>query len=271
MLIKQFLLHHTNLTNILHWLSECELIRIVNGNAQIKIADTSFDVSQGDCIFCSAEELHYIVGENNSLIDIMIFHSELLEKITKKYKPVNPLLSNPDAINKGFENIRQIAIQKPRFNSESIKNCAISILLDIYHNNEICPRQTKKQSDKQIIDKINQNFATISFDEIVSFSGYSPSHFSKVFKNLTGMTFSDYLNYVKIEHAVSLIQSDLGLTITDVCSRCGFSTIRNFNRVFKKIVGFSPRTLPENFATDLNFGVYDNENFNPTSQSSTLL
>lgn len=262
---------YRNLTNILHWHSECELIRIARGSVQIKIGSSIFHAAQGDCLFCCREELHYIIGESDSVIDVMIFHKELLGNITEKYKPVSPLLSNSASLNKGFENIRQLTAQKPRFYSQTLENCATSMLLDIFNSNDICPRHNKKQPSKEIIDKINSDFATVTFEEISAFSGYSPPHFSKVFKKISGMTFSDYLNYVKIEHAVSLIQTDPGLTVTDICFRCGFSTIRNFNRVFKQIVGYSPKNLPGGFTTDLDICVYGSEKFDPTSQTSILL
>ena len=262
---------YRNLTNILHWHSECELIRIVSGNAQIKINNRLFYAQKGQCFFCGPEELHYIIGEKDSLIDIMFFHGDILKKIIGKYRLITPLLSNCNLVNQTFLDIRQLISEKPRFYSETLENRATGLLLTLFNNNEICQHQKKKQSDKRIIDMINEKFATITFNEIVAFSGYSPSHFSKIFKQLTGMTFSDYLNYVKIEYAVSLIQNNLNLTVTDICLQCGFSTIRNFNRVFKKITSFTPSTLPDNFITDLNIGIYDNNNFDPTSVTSVLL
>ena len=115
-------------------------------------------------------------------------------------------------------------------------------MLEIFSNNEIFKLESTKQLNKKIIDKINSEFATITFNEITAFSGYSPSHFSKFFKNLTGMTFSEYLNFVKIEHALTLFQNETELSVTQIALECGFGTIRNFNRVFKKLTGFSPAT-----------------------------
>ena len=268
---KVWLGTYRNLTNILHWHPECELIRIAKGSAHIKIGNAMFHAGQGDWLFCCREELHYIIGESDSMIDVMIFHKELLANITEKYRPASPLLTNGVFLNECFENIRRLTAQKPRFYSQTLENCATNMLLDIFNNNALCPRNNKEQPAREIIDRINSDFATITFNEIAAFSGYSPSHFSKVFKKTTGMTFSDYLNYVKVEHAVSLIQSTPALTVTDICFRCGFSTIRNFNRVFKQIVGYSPKNLPSGFTTDLDIRVYGSEKFDPTSQTSILL
>ena len=85
------------------------------------------------------------------------------------------------------------------------------------------------------------------------------------------MTFSEYLNFVKVEHAISHIQTENDLTITQIALQCGFGTIRNFNRVFKKLTGFSPATLPKDFSTSLNIGVISENTFNPTLENSILL
>jgi AraC-like DNA-binding protein len=262
---------YRNLTNILHWHMECELIRIAKGSAQIKIGNSLFSAVEGDCLFCSAEEPHYIIASADTVIEIMIFHKELLGSITDNYKPKSPLLSNPAAMMAGFVDIRRIISQKPRFYRATLQNCAEKILLSVFHQNEICPRQSKKLADKRIIDKIHRDFATVTFAEMVTFSGYGASHFSKLFKRITGMTFSDYLNYVKVEHAISLLQNEPGLTIADISLRCGFATIRNFNRVFKQITGFTPSSLPSNFITNLNIGAFGEDGFNPTSGASILL
>lgn len=262
---------YRNLTNILHFHPECELIRVVKGSARIKIGNALISAVEGDCLFCAGDEPHYIISAPNAIIDIMIFHKDLLKSITNNYKPTTALLSNPQNVAHGFENMRRIISQKPRFYRSALENCAEEILLCIFNNNELCAHQSKKRVEKKIIDKIGKDFATITFQEMVTFSGYGASHFSKLFKRITGMTFSDYLNYVKVEHAIWLIQNEPGLTIADISLRCGFSTIRNFNRVFKQITGFTPSTLPGNFMIDLTVSASGDDSFNPTSGTSILL
>ena len=262
---------YRNLTNILHWHPECELIRIVKGDAQIKIGNSLLHATSGDCLFCGAEEPHYIIGTPDSIIEIMIFHKALLKRITPNYRPLSPLLSNPAEVKAGFEAVRRIIAQKPRFYQESLENCAAGILLSVFNQNDICPNQVINQEGKSLIDKINSESATVSFREMVRFSGYGASHFSKLFKRITGMTFSDYINYVKTEHAISLIQSDRKLTIANVCLQCGFSTIRNFNRVFKQITGFTPSTLPDDFVANREIRISRKEGNDPTSKTSILL
>ena len=74
--------------------------------------------------------------------------------------------------------------------------------------------------------------------------GFSEAYFSKFFKKIAGMTFSQYLNRVKVEEAVRLLRENKGLPVTEIAFRCGFNTIRNFNRIFKEVTGCTPCPKP---------------------------
>lgn len=267
---KVWLGRYRGLTNILHWHSECELIRIESGTAQIRIGNALLQANAGECVFCGAEELHYIIGSADSLIDVMIFHKDLLREITESYKPAAPLLQNGAQLGAALKEMRRTTEQPPRFFRRTQENAACRILLDIFNENPLVPHQPSTADGRRIIDKLNRDFATVGFREMAAFSGYSPAHFSKLFKRLTGMTFSDYLNHVKTEHAVSLLQQRPELTVTEVSARCGFTTIRNFNRVFKSITGYTPGSLPACFSTAASAGIRE-PGFDPTDHSSILL
>ena len=84
------------------------------------------------------------------------------------------------------------------------------------------------------------------------------------------MNFSDYLNILKVENAIVLLQ-ERKHTITAICQKCGFSTLRNFNRVFRKITGYSPRSLPKDFAIERDLQISGAEHFDPTKKTSVLI
>lgn len=86
------------------------------------------------------------------------------------------------------------------------------------------------------------------------------------------MTFSQYLNIIRLEKAIYLLNHNTRqLSITDIASCCGFDTIRHFNRVFRELTGFSPRELPENYILTSHSVKSMGKNFNPTLPSSLLL
>ncbi len=81
---------------------------------------------------------------------------------------------------------------------------------------------------------------SISMQEAADLVGANASTFSRSFKILTGMTFSDYQRTVRISRACSLL-SDTSNAITDICFDSGYSNLSNFNRAFLKETGMTPR------------------------------
>lgn len=79
----------------------------------------------------------------------------------------------------------------------------------------------------------------ISLKEAAFAASFSESHFSRVFKELTGQNFHDYLTSCRIKKAKSLLSSH-DISIIDVAHMSGFSSISTFNRTFKKCTGCTP-------------------------------
>lgn len=267
---KIWLGRYRNLTNILHWHFECEIIRIVKGKAKVKIGDFCFDAVKDDCFFCRSEELHYITCEPDTLVDIAIFDETLAAEITSKYTVASPKLPKNILIEVHFHYIKKELSQKRQFYREALENHARGLFIDIFRNCQITKCEDKVSLYKNLITKINDEFSFITFEDAVQYSGYSPSHFSKVFKKLTGMNFSEYLNIIKIENAIMLLR-DNNATMTFISLKCGFSTIRNFNRVFKKVTGYSPLSLPKDFIMETGLHISRTDYFDPTDKSSILL
>lgn len=87
---------------------------------------------------------------------------------------------------------------------------------------------------------IHNNYATdISLDRVAKTVCLSRFHFSRLFKEMTGLTYQSYMNYVRIEQSKKLLNDD-ALSVTDTGYAVGYSDLTHFERVFKKIVGFSP-------------------------------
>ncbi|TYP76353.1 AraC-like protein [Paenibacillus methanolicus] len=67
----------------------------------------------------------------------------------------------------------------------------------------------------------------------------SASHFSRTFKQFTGMNVTDYVNAKRIIRAKELLTGTDG-TIADIAERCGFASIPHFHRVFKALTDVTP-------------------------------
>lgn len=88
---------------------------------------------------------------------------------------------------------------------------------------------------------VNQHYQEkLSLMDISDALNISYGHLSNTFKKFTGITLSDYIAGVKIEHAKELIDSHQYL-MYEISDKLGFENPYYFSKVFKKITGISPR------------------------------
>lgn len=70
--------------------------------------------------------------------------------------------------------------------------------------------------------------------------GLHPSYLSRIFKEETGMTFSEYVNRVRIDASRKLLESGR-YSVKQVSVQVGFSTYNYFFKVFKEWTGMTPQ------------------------------
>ncbi|MBO5908460.1 MAG: helix-turn-helix transcriptional regulator, partial [Clostridia bacterium] len=69
--------------------------------------------------------------------------------------------------------------------------------------------------------------------------GVSYEYLSRMFTKKSGMNFSEFLNTFRLQKATAML-SDKNLSISETGYRCGFGSIRNFNKVFLKYKNCTP-------------------------------
>jgi len=274
---KVWIGRYKNLRNILHWHFECEIITILEGSAKINIDNQLFEGIKGDSFFCNANQMHYIYGNDDSIIEIVIIDTSIANNINSKYLLANCKLSNTKIVRNYIKLINNELMLKGDFYKIKIESIITQMIIDLFRGGEVIENEEKNISPtpvfyKSLIDKIYREYSHITFSEAAEFSGYSSAYFSKMFKRLSGMTFSTFLNYVKVQNAIFLLNNRQNkYSITEISNMCGFTTIRNFNRVFKQITKFSPLSLPKDYTLNKELKSADNQSFNPTLQSSELI
>lgn len=79
-----------------------------------------------------------------------------------------------------------------------------------------------------------------SLDDMAQLARLSPYHFLRVFQEQTGVTPHQYLLRTRLRNAAARLAGD-GQKIVDIAFDCGFGDVSNFNRVFRREFGTSPR------------------------------
>ena len=100
-------------------------------------------------------------------------------------------------------------------------------------------RGNKKMAD--VYSYIRENyFRPISLAKISKIAHMSPIGFSRYFKQNCGAGFVEYVNCVRTNKACYLLR-ETEYQIRDIALECGFESISNFNKVFRRTESISPR------------------------------
>lgn len=91
---------------------------------------------------------------------------------------------------------------------------------------------------------IDENYTSqITLEQISAVVGLAPTYFSAKFHDATGMSPWEYIITKRIEKSIRLLRSDTKSNILDIALACGFNNTANFNKLFKKLTGLTPRDV----------------------------
>lgn len=100
---------------------------------------------------------------------------------------------------------------------------------------------------EKVMQFIHSNFEKpITLAEAARITSMTESAFSRFFKLRTGITFIDCLTEVRLGHASRML-IETTKTIAEIAYSCGFNNISNFNRIFRKKKGCTPKELRESY------------------------
>ena len=93
----------------------------------------------------------------------------------------------------------------------------------------------------QVLAYIERNLTRpISREDLARQAAFAPSYFSALFREATGTTIPEYINARRVHRAQELLRQPQ-TRVSSVCYAVGFRDLSNFNRVFKRLVGQTPR------------------------------
>lgn len=138
---------------------------------------------------------------------------------------------------------------------------AVLDLLEILHELSLCDEarqlsssafaRMEMQSESRRVDKVQKYIAhhyneDIRLEDMAAMVDMTPVAFSRFFRQRSGRTLSDYIIDIRIGSAARML-IDTTNTVAEICYDCGFNTLSNFNRLFKRKRGCSPKEFRENY------------------------
>lgn len=127
---------------------------------------------------------------------------------------------------------------------EGIKNLLLVFLMYMMRGDHpikegVKPIKSNVQIENAVQYMKNNFHLNVTLEDVAKVVYMHPNYFSAVFKKNYGISFSDYMNYLKVSMATELMEST-PLTVSEIAMQCGFNSVSNFYRVFKALQGVSP-------------------------------
>ncbi len=246
-----------------HWHERIEIVYVLGEELKIGVNNSVYTLNKRDILIVGMGEVHYFLMQPQKC-DRIIVHFELslfgsLANSISGRRLLNPLIPFcPDnelsafSIHAFFERII-LAIQQETQHKEKgfqfilgarLYELAAGIIRYI-PNEKLCAAEMNKQMKKlqlleQVAQYVDRNlYREITLEEVSKHVNFSMYHFTRFFKDTTGMTFWQYLNNYKVSKAANYLINTTD-TISEIAFNSGFNSIKTFNRVFKQIKGCSP-------------------------------
>ena len=96
------------------------------------------------------------------------------------------------------------------------------------------------QRINRVVDYIDQHLdEEHSLDKLSQMAHFSPFHFHRIFRVLTGETINNYVKRIRLQRAGSMLLGNPEQSVSEVSALCGFNSTAVFCRAFKTHYGQS--------------------------------
>ncbi len=242
-----------------HWHSELEIIMPLRNIYTVIIDKETFVLREGDIFIIASGVLHHLLKQEGERIIFQPSFSLLhnigeLESVLSLMPPATLITPEKDSNIYGRLHDLILEMKEEYFSQAPLIEAAIYYrLIEMFvligrnyngypENFEDMGHKRKEYTEKfmSVCTYINNHCAEdISLEDIADLAGFSKYHFSRLFKNFSGMTFYKYLNQKRIERAEKML-TDPNASITEVALHSGFNNLSTFIRMFKLVKGCTP-------------------------------
>src|SRR4029077_12375702 len=98
---------------------------------------------------------------------------------------------------------------------------------------------------QRVLERMHDLVANPDLQTLAAESGYSRSHFLRMFEAATGLTPHRYLLQLRLERAQQLMREG-STSLIDIAALCGFSSHAHMSRVFRQLLGVTPSQYRRN-------------------------
>lgn len=240
-----------------HWHMEHELILVLQGVLHLSADGTGYDLGPGDCVLLADGCIHGGRPEN-CVYECVVFDLErFLTGAGVCGQQLAALLQTGARLEAFFAAGSQAAelvralFQAMETERPGYEFTTIGLLWQLlgemlahrlYRPALAEPARDSRRSQavKQVLRRIRTDYAQpLTLAQLAAEAALEPKYFCRVFRQITGRTPIDYLNYYRVECAAELLCSTSD-SVTEVALACGFGDVSYFGRLFRRQKGKTP-------------------------------
>ena len=249
-----------------HWHDEFEIIYVRSGFLTVSISGESYIGKTGEAFVVSPGNLH-LMGSQTGTVDYYTFlfplkyisfrtddmlDEKLLEPLNSGHLMICPRVK--DTAKELCDQLIEIYEAKKDESESKIttqvrtKIILLQFILEMWKKGFVIENDTSGRNtvEKEMVSYIQQNFTgKISLREFGEQFHLSEKYISRYFKEHFHITLSQYVTYLRLEHAKQLLQ-DTDIPVTDVAMQSGYQNVSYFIRSFQKAYAVSPLKYRKN-------------------------
>lgn len=208
--------------------------------------------AQGECISADIHEITvqfqfdfhhgiFLTNSFKSITDMMVRAQAGLAFPKSAIMQVYPRLQRLSSIEEGFWAVQELfcTLYELSKYTEARTLASSSFAKTDTANESRRVSKIKNYIDEHYMDELR-------LEQLSNLVAMTPSAFSRFFHQRTGKSLAEYIVDVRLGHAARMLIDSIA-PVSEICFRCGFNTLSNFNRLFRKRKGCSPTEFREKY------------------------
>lgn len=238
--------HTVHAKHPLHWHDFFEIEIVLSGAGKYVVNDVSYDIETKNMFFLTSTDFHYLQVDQVTRVINISFDEEMIDEkdlsLLLFLKAERAYCLEKDEYDR-IVGAARLLQHECSINGDCQRSLLHYILKCILRKNTAANRYVgpdlQYRGIKHAIAYIELHFRErITLQSLAAEAGYHPTYFSELFKKVTGETYMDTLNKLRVGYARTLLANDF--SVSDACFISGFGSLSNFLTIFKKNCGMSP-------------------------------
>lgn len=234
---------------------EIEIVYSIKGSYKIILNNEPYLLKEGMMIFIPGFSPHEAIATEENSTQLLIeagplFLGDFFDNISS-INLENPVLdlNENDFGQKVQKLLNEIIEAKKEFSvSNELIICGnVTKLFGYFAEKSLISSNSKNNKNttrikniEKVLDLIHYNFnENITIEKAALVSGYGKSNFCKIFKNITGVSFHQYLNNYRVDRSKFYLKNS-DMAVFEISEAVGFNDSKTFCRVFKEITTQTP-------------------------------